>query len=95
MSDTINTIPVIKRPVGRPRLSPEERERRLEKYREQNKQTQRLLRERNPELCSEYRKKYYMEHSAQVKEKLNEMKTVYTLWKEGKLIMSETPLSHM
>lgn len=89
MSDP-NNIAIVKRPVGRPRLSQEEKLARLEKYREQNKETQRLLREKNPDLCREYRKKYYMEHNTQVKEKLNEMKTIYAMWKEGKLILSES-----
>lgn len=86
------TITIIKRPVGRPRLSQEEKLQRLEKYREQNRITQQNLRREHPELCRQYRKKYYMEHNTEVKEKLSAMKTIFQMWKEGKLILSERPL---
>jgi hypothetical protein len=78
-------VPIIKRPVGRPRLTKEEREQRYELYREKNKETQRVLRETNPAICREYRKKYYLQNNEKFKNKYLEMKNIYTLYMEGKL----------
>ena len=78
-------VPIIKRPVGRPRLTKQEREQRYELYREKNKETQRVLRETNPAICREYRKKYYLQNNEKFKNKYLEMKNIYTLYMEGKL----------
>ena len=48
--------------AGRPRITDEEKLKRLEETRIKNKETQRLLRENNPEKCREYRVRYYHKH---------------------------------
>jgi response regulator RpfG family c-di-GMP phosphodiesterase len=87
--DNNRVITVIKNPVGRPRLSDEEKKERLEKYREKNRITQENLRKNNPEICREYRKKYYNQHQQELRAQYAEMKTVYALFKEGRFHLIE------
>lgn len=72
--------------AGRPRITDEEKLKRLEETRIKNKETQRLLRENNPEKCREYRVRYYHKHKEDKLKLKTEMTQIYNLYKEGKLI---------
>jgi hypothetical protein len=72
--------------AGRPRISDEEKLKRLEEVREKNKQTQKILRETNPEKCREYRVRFYHKHKDEKLKLKTEMINIYNLYKQGKLI---------
>tara|TARA_R110000868_G_scaffold99751_5_gene274437 strand:- start:1107 stop:1367 length:261 start_codon:yes stop_codon:yes gene_type:complete len=72
--------------AGRPRISDADKLQRLEETRIKNKETQRLLRENNPEKCREYRVRYYHKHKEDKLKLKTEMTQIYNLYKEGKLI---------
>ena len=74
------------KPVGRPRISLEDKMKRLEDIRIKNKETQRILRETNPAKCREYRVRYYHKHKEDKLKLKTEMTNIYNLYKEGKLV---------
>ena len=72
--------------AGRPRITDEEKLKRLEEVRIKNKETQKKLRETNPEKCREYRVRFYHKHKEEKLKLKTEMTHIYNLYKQGKLI---------